>query len=508
MSTVAKLSRSPLPSSSRLLVLAEELLVFILLDLDAPDILSCTKVCRALADVIEHTPAVQYKLQLGLAGMVDGSAEDVPLAKRLEQLRAYHASWRSGNIPTITVDGQEGSRARGICDGVIVYEDATRLTLFRPASAFSGIVASEVGTLDYGAHIEDPEFELSGVAVDRAQDLVVLTKLVLGEIPQMYFLSISQKGAFHPLAERPQYEDLAELGITVDPKERIEICGDLVAWTVQCDATSVTIINWKTGAVVFSDGEWPCDDPHFYMSCHFLDATDIALVQSTDVYICEVDPAQTNGTAKVLCTLKLPALQQGMHAHNIESQSRHPPTPAGDKALFRRDPARTVLALQFSACKNPFGYTPSECRTFFALVPVSTMLAAAAQCASSEAAGAVPWEKWSAGGPGTRMFECAGHPNYYIHTMGSACMLVPRSAERAKTPGAKHTLLLDAHPMAAHAPCAPLGLVELSFKPGDSIDEPAWFVRPVLSTLPCRMLSLGEALDYRAYLSQDAVVQR
>ncbi|OSD04818.1 hypothetical protein PYCCODRAFT_73997 [Trametes coccinea BRFM310] len=422
--------------------------------------------------------------------MIDGPATDVPLGTRLEQLRAYQASWREGNIPTITVESPKGTGVRSC-----------------PASAFSGIAAAEVGTVDYAAHIEDPEFELRGVALDREQDLVVLTKLVLGEIPQMYFLSISQGGAFHPLAAQPVFEDREELGITVEPEERIEICGDLVAWTVRCDVFSATVLNWKTGAVVWSDGEWLGEDPHYYISCHFLDDAHFVAVQGVDIHIYAVNPAHSKRAATALCRLQLPALQPGILPHFIESEMRPPPNHAADNALFQRDPALTLLAVRFSACKNPYGYDHAACKSFIALVPAATLSAAVQQQREAKAPpAAVPWEAWST--RGARLLECVAHTSYHMHMSGSACMLVPSEPETEQSADAKKTLLLDARPLARDAPCAALDMAAPPVKSGACIDEPACFVRPVRNTLPYRILEVGGAPDYRSHLSHDAVVTR
>ncbi|CDO69322.1 hypothetical protein BN946_scf184746.g3 [Trametes cinnabarina] len=487
-----------------LLALAEELLVLILLDLEPRDILSCTKVCHALADVVERTPAVQYKLQLGLAGMIDGLAALTPVGQRLEQLRAYQSSWSENAVPIVTVNCSRQYRCF-VRDGAVAYVGSTHLKLFRPASAYSGIAEEELGTLEFGHHVDPDSFSVDGLAIDREQDLVILTQLLLGEMPHMYLLSISNGGALHPLAARPHLEGAEELGISIDPEEQLDICGDHVAWTIQSDAVSIIVYNWKTGQIVWTEGEWPEGDPHFYMRCHFLDRDHLLVVRNTDLHVHQIDPAKAgawNAYTNALCMLRFPALRQGLITHGMESQLRCPTNFPGDKPLFQRNPPLSVLAVKFSACKDPHGYNHSQCRSFIALVPVATILATLKDTPSRFAE--VPWEAWSA--PGARIIEHVNDVNFSIHTMGSTCMLIPQySSTSGITEEAKNAFLIDAHPLAKDAPCAKLGIANPTLKLSDTIHEPEWFEHPVHSTLPYRIRALGEAPG--SCLSHDAIVK-
>ena len=48
----------------------------------------------------------------------------------------------------------------------------------------------------------------------------------------MFLLSISQGGAFHPLANKPRLEAREALVAGYQAEEVIETCGDLVAWSI------------------------------------------------------------------------------------------------------------------------------------------------------------------------------------------------------------------------------------------------------------------------------------
>ena len=72
----------------------------------------------------------------------------------------------------------------------------------------------------------------------------------------MYFLSISQEGALHPLAAHPHVEGLVELGVSMDPEESLEIKGDLVAWSITTEVFQIFVYNWKTGESVWESGDF------------------------------------------------------------------------------------------------------------------------------------------------------------------------------------------------------------------------------------------------------------
>ncbi|KAI8985588.1 hypothetical protein BD414DRAFT_522797 [Trametes punicea] len=500
-------------SDRHLLALAEELLVIALLELDAADILSCAKVCRTLRDVIRRTPRVQYKLQLGLAGMIDGPASDVPVVTRLEHLRAYRTTWSHGATPSKTVTLSKGSHQCFFLAGLVVYEDAEGLKIVRPAEhAISGGAAEVVACLQYREHLPDPEFSLNGCAVDHAQDLVIVTQLLLGETPQMFFLSISQKGAFHPLAARSKFEGEAELGLSIEPAEKLDICGDLVAWTLrQTDNTETTVLNWKTGHVIWASGEWHDDNPNFYMCCHFLDPTRIAVVENTRIHVHKVDPSEANGNgsyADGVCTLELPALQGGMYSHGVKSEMQRPSAFAGDAPLFQRDPALTLLAIKFSACRDPTGYNRARCKAFLVLVPVAAILLQADAVrrngdGETHGSGAVivPWEEWSSFG--ARVVELGNEPCYSMQMMGSTCMLSPREGCQ----DANHKYLLEAHPLVEDAPDPQPDLAEAALQLRQSIEDPERFARPIDSTLPCRIRALDHVPGTNlSYISHDGLL--
>ncbi|KAJ8482611.1 hypothetical protein ONZ51_g5239 [Trametes cubensis] len=493
--------RQPLGRS--LLGLAEELLVYILLELAPADLVSCTKVCHTMADVVERTPAVQYRLQLGLAGMVDGPANVAPVSKRLEQLLAYQAASRSGALPIqITSHASGGSDDwHSYRNGTYIHEHASSLTLSRPASAFTGIEKKTVGCLNYRDHIPDPDFTIGNCAVDSDQDLVVVTQLNLGEAPHMYFLSISQEGALHPLAAHPHVEGLVELGVSMDPEESLEIKGDLVAWSITTEVFQIFVYNWKTGKSVWESGDFNDDGNNFHHRPYFLDATHIVVVENMTLGIHEVHPTKPIHDS-LLCELELPALATNKLPHGVQSCLQFPPAHSGEAPLFKLDPSLTLLVLRFAACNNPGQSARSNCKTFLVLVPVSTMLAQVERVHHAKAKGqvpgtserrssrVVPWKEWSPLGACLLEHKSLADDGYGfdISSLGSRVLISPPEITAADAKD--KVCILDACPLATAMHPTPSDSAEPPILMQQCIEDPDWFAEPVHNTLPCRVVRL------------------
>ncbi|KAI0832146.1 hypothetical protein BC628DRAFT_1407641 [Trametes gibbosa] len=489
------------PSSKCLLGIAEELQVIILLALDAANILSCTKVCHGLAELVKCTPALQYKLELGLAGMVDGPAKGVSFATRLEQLRAYQSAWGANDIP---LQETNVSAHRGRYCG----------RLLRPASVFSGI-QEEVKLVHYFKEMSDEVFKVRTSAVDFGQDLVAITKSVLGEIPQLYFLSISQDGAYHPLAAAPTFEAEEKLGFLVDSEEELEICEDLAAWNVSAD---VAVLNWQTGKVVFSYGTWHEGDEESYMRCHLLGPTHFVIVDNEGLHVRVVDRTKSSRNSSRSCVFKLPQLAGNSRIHGMNSNINFPPTYPGCGALFQRDPSLTLLAIEFSVCDSPRWNHCDYCKSFVLFVPVATLLERVRDIAnpSKEAAPdgmtrtVLPWDKW---GPlGARIVEVDTVGGFDISTNGSQCLITP---DRDSETAAGDVYLLDIYPLVAHAPQGPRDVGGSVVDTSDCITRPECFAYPLHSSLsyriarkhfdPCQHSEPPNGSGRRSYLSSPSI---
>ncbi|KAI0323546.1 hypothetical protein GY45DRAFT_1376251 [Cubamyces sp. BRFM 1775] len=456
-----------------------------------------------MADIIERTPAVQYKLQLGLAGMVDGPDNVAPVAKRLQQLHAYQAASLSGTLPIQITSYSAEQDWHNYHDETYIRGETVRLKLSRPASAFTGIPEKELGCLNYQDHIPDPDFEIGNCTVDTDQDLMAVTQLNLGEIPHMYLLSISRAGALHPLAAYPHLEGTVELGVSVDPEESLEIRGDLILWSIVTEVFQIFVYNWKTGRIVWESGDWNDDGGSFHLCPYFLDGTHIVVVQNTTISIHEVHPTKQIYDS-LLCELELPTLAMNKLPHGVKSCLQYPPAHSDEAPLFKPDPSLTLLVLRFLACSDPNGRVRSTCKPFLVLIPVSTMLAQVERLRRGEAKGPnasvststrcdarlVPWKEWSPLGAcliELPSLDANGHESN-ICTMGSRVLLAPSEITAAN---AKEDIyVLDAHPLATAAHPTPSSSTEPRIVVKKCIENPEFFADPVHNTLPCRAVRL------------------
>lgn len=203
-----------------LLGFPEELQVRILEELSGGDLLACQKVCnhprwstyqlyscasqvcQLWKAVITDTTALQHIVGLTLTGMIDGPslAERASTVVRAKAIKAYQSAWDANQVPHLNLKPLSKcsfvGRAAGSAD-VFVYKDNEKpvLTLHRPASFFNG-VTEKVWTVNYGDYFDEESddddddgynidevraYEPNSVAVDAAQDLIVLTKMATNE---------------------------------------------------------------------------------------------------------------------------------------------------------------------------------------------------------------------------------------------------------------------------------------------------------------------------------------
>ncbi|KAF7798518.1 hypothetical protein EIP86_009739 [Pleurotus ostreatoroseus] len=79
-----------------ILDLADEVLVLILLKMEFQCIIRFKQVCKRLLDVVENSIEVQYKIDCGVYGMVDGNTHKYTVFERRERLKAMQDAWAKG----------------------------------------------------------------------------------------------------------------------------------------------------------------------------------------------------------------------------------------------------------------------------------------------------------------------------------------------------------------------------------------------------------------------------
>ena len=133
--------------------------------------------CHALAEVIERTPVLVYKISLGRAAMVDNrsSACTMSIVDRLKKLRAYVKSRDAVALPVIDRSGMNMLIPPTVSGGLEVRGPVGATAVVRRACEHTGIPA-RTWTVDVAKGVDTDEY-IESLVVDAGQDLVVVTTL-------------------------------------------------------------------------------------------------------------------------------------------------------------------------------------------------------------------------------------------------------------------------------------------------------------------------------------------
>lgn len=154
-----------------LLGLAVELIIHILKELDFKDIVSLRRVCNDLKCTVDESIALQYEIELAVAGMEDNPRSRLNTAERLSRLRRYTLSWQDMNFKTTeTLPAMSWTLSvlRGGILGRVV--DDSQLVFNRLPAHARGIDAREWRLPNAG-------FDVKAMAFDPAQDLLILVEI-------------------------------------------------------------------------------------------------------------------------------------------------------------------------------------------------------------------------------------------------------------------------------------------------------------------------------------------
>ncbi|TFK83948.1 hypothetical protein K466DRAFT_665476 [Polyporus arcularius HHB13444] len=434
--------------------LANELRVHILKELDATDLLSCSKVARAFKTLVDKTPSLRYRLLLYAAGMRDGQpAGGSSVLKRLTLLEEYENTWKTGNIPI----RQQPSRGHHKHGGLIVTLDCdqSQLDVLRPASFFSGVPerawhADLSNLLEQGGPDLDPGFGRA-YAVDLAQDLLVL--MVLPEVdpeleesafPECHVLSLSGDGETHPLAARRDVYNGSNLGFS-SPQADVEIVGDLIGCTVLGMDLCMSVYNWKTGLMIWCDSEWDEDmgEMEYHTRCHILDPTHVLKVSKYDLIVHRVAEEGKLIDGEIVCNLAMPALADGFEASYCASHIQRPPEMSDCSPHFECDPSLTVLVVEYDISRK--SSLQRDNTKLIAVIPISTILARAHASLTTPK---ISWEDW--GALGARLVLMPSRTSYseHINVFGSRVTIsVPRPSQQ----GMADVVVLDVREGVVHA---------------------------------------------------------
>ncbi|KAI0360131.1 hypothetical protein OH77DRAFT_1419525 [Trametes cingulata] len=357
-----------------------EILVRILQQLKAADLLQCTKVCRAFRDVVGSCE-VQYKLEVEYAGMEDGDDVETPITDRLQALRDYEDGWSTATFhrqptsdPAAASANSASTHVRGISflGSVIPTLVGTDLRLLRPSSPLRRI-AERRWTIPLAELGIVPDF----CSVDLSQDLVVVSGHRGDRSMACYLLSLNAGGRAlgHPLARLSPYTYSRSYESVGETTMKASVHEDLVGWLIRetfvpdGSACTLMIYNWKTGTRILHIRPSPQLTFSFLGHC----ALAVGYEDEVDLYIlCPSSHATDIQVAQRICTLRFPELSDPMNQLNIHALALQiPRTSRYDHGcLFRPDPESAVLAVDFGI----YDMDADLVGTFALFVPLSSLL--------------------------------------------------------------------------------------------------------------------------------------
>ncbi|KAI0700843.1 hypothetical protein C8T65DRAFT_657326 [Cerioporus squamosus] len=485
--------------------LALELQVKILQDLGLGDLTRCTRVCKVLRRLITSEVALQYKMELSRAGMVDGPAK-VPLTVKLEKLRARNAA-RDTGFPFHILTQPRSRRGSVSFPGGVFFRfefegletsDGGMWTLYRPAwpkaDTYGGLEHISISLTNLGvlSPMSSSSCHASPCAVNPEEDLVVF---VQGRSPpdqtiQCVLFNISQ----NKVMDSSWQTQLAFSDIAPPVWDLVQSVGDLLSWSrintfYSAGPGELRVVNWKTGAIVWRS-RWPMSG-----RCLLLDQSHVMVVDHRGLFLYEFDPHMVPSMPPDLATddncllhLEFPTL--GVSETDIMFLQSHEPGSRyfkNDRPFFREDPDIAVLTVYFS-CLYDRGV--EDLLLVIPLATIRTRLALLSQSRvpDPQAARKVPWSEW--GPDGTRLLKLARQP------MNIACLGSRVAISLATRSGlSRDVYIVDVRPHsekqsfgggAQDVPIA-LGAPEGAIDASDTISGLASFAEAVTTRLPYRM---------------------
>ncbi|KDR68945.1 hypothetical protein GALMADRAFT_256419 [Galerina marginata CBS 339.88] len=239
----------------RLYDLPPEILIDIALYLDFTDVYSLQRTCRTVSRVIQTSLQLNYKTQLQIAGMLNNPLCSLPIADRLDMVRARERAWASFEYPFLSTP-QLPHKSSGLYDitpGVClvgkVDEDSTTRSIqavHLPHQVDDirkwDIIHFDEEIIDFGTSIEENDL-IASVCLTPIHDFPNMSRLCI--ILRRYSTHALYDGIASPiilLSEEPSNRQ--------HPIITIEISGQNLAVVVMFVVTEALmyVFNWRTGA--------------------------------------------------------------------------------------------------------------------------------------------------------------------------------------------------------------------------------------------------------------------
>ncbi|KAI0795917.1 hypothetical protein C8Q75DRAFT_744368 [Abortiporus biennis] len=230
--------------------LPHELVAEILTYLHFRDLLRVTTLCRTLNQTVTHSVELQYKIELGADGMVDGprTPGSMPIADRLRLLLDRRKRWQNLDwTQQITLP------LHGACQAYEMVAGVFAKTMTIPGHTGSRYLACTwLPTRSEPAHTlvkEDIGIPSRDFAIDPSQDLIALVDVdeSFDNIQIQISLRTISTNKQHPLASKAELIGQVPLHVN---SCFIQFVQDVVGMFFWVDGPGLMIWNWHTGELV------------------------------------------------------------------------------------------------------------------------------------------------------------------------------------------------------------------------------------------------------------------
>ncbi|TBU47875.1 hypothetical protein BD309DRAFT_998100 [Dichomitus squalens] len=401
--------------------LPDELLAQVAIHLSFCDLLHLQQACTRLFDVVNSTAALQYAIELRVAGMIDNQASHLVPGDRLRILLEKEKAWREIDLSDRKVLplNHNPSGIYDLTGGVLLLGERKHsegntgtdgVHTVHLHSAFEEGAASHTrklwSHLDLGKQVIDV-----GLAVHEHDLIAIVTYSYIHEAQLWASIDIHliqhSTGQPHPAAAKPVLHFDNVHYLPGHSSIMLEVAGDTLCFLfnnyfpfVSADPVTMLILNWKTGHPKVGQKRL-YSDPTMFNSFVLLSPDTVALpiIPNNSIEICYFGkelaapppPAPATGDAEAIdaasslpnvplldttCILELPPLDHG--ALVLRMTCRCEPNPRGPSKSathvdtrnpFYSDPEEAIMVLHLHM-RLPLGAT----RVYTMIVHRSSLL--------------------------------------------------------------------------------------------------------------------------------------
>ncbi|KAI0056407.1 hypothetical protein BV25DRAFT_1903251 [Artomyces pyxidatus] len=392
-----------------MLVLPDDVLLEILENLNYRGVLACQETCHRVRRVVLDSVSLEYKIELGACGMVDGArGKDTPnVAGRLKRLRLHTEAWRS--LAWTECTRLPHLRGKSVRPYAVVGSSIVFPMMVMRAH-ISKFLIQQIPSMLRGADEKHSELAVEAdvrqIHIDHSQDFYAFPELPrLSQVDQsspLYHMRSILSGDSHPLACSPASLDLGTN--SGQHRAACDVFADhLLDIIFNDDSWTYLVTNWKTGVVEWTmtvppkSSDMPCrflDDNHiiFYMPVYPDRNTNGHRVLYIQVYQFKNISRMTDAPATSSYSFALPALAQDdrLMWPRIASTTTFP-TGTG---YFHSDQKDRLLFIQSARMPDE----DVDKGSFSIDIPLQTFRSYIKSHPAHGDSVVVPWDKWGPSG--------------------------------------------------------------------------------------------------------------